>query len=192
MRQEIYTVREGEMILPMKSKACIIMTILILLFGSTAAWGDIYRWVDDKGAVHFSDQPPAQEEGSHGLESMPSAPPSSVEPTPTPNEPPAASAPVDEGAAEPAPAQQKTRAETSSKVELYVTSWCPYCKKAKSYFRSRNIPFDEYDIEKDPQAARRRQALDKRSGVPLAVINGYVIIGYSEENYELALNSGKK
>ena len=30
------------------------------------------------------------------------------------------------------------------KVELYTTSWCPYCKKARDFFRSRGISFTEY------------------------------------------------
>ncbi len=56
---------------------------------------------------------------------------------------------------------------------------------------SRNIPFNEYDIEKDPVAALRRQKIDQRPGVPLAVINGYVIVGYSEKNYEIALKADR-
>ena len=34
-------------------------------------------------------------------------------------------------------------------VELYITSWCPYCKKAIEYFESRGIKYKAYDIEKD-------------------------------------------
>jgi hypothetical protein len=29
-------------------------------------------------------------------------------------------------------------------VELYVTSWCPYCKQAENFFRSQGIPFIAY------------------------------------------------
>ena len=74
------------------------------------------------------------------------------------------------------------------KVELYTTSWCPYCKKAANFFRSRGIPFKEYDIEKDKAAARRKKQLDKKgSGVPFAMINGKPIHGFSEAAYENAL-----
>jgi glutaredoxin len=78
-----------------------------------------------------------------------------------------------------------------SKVELYVTSWCPYCKQAKQYFRSRDIPFTAYDIEKDGRAARRKAELDTRGGVPFAVINGQKIYGFSPEAYEKALERGR-
>ncbi len=75
----------------------------------------------------------------------------------------------------------------SQRVELYVTSWCPYCKNAKDFFRSKGIPVTVYDIEKDKKAAARKKKLDARSGVPFAVVNGVKIHGYSPEQYTEAL-----
>jgi glutaredoxin len=80
------------------------------------------------------------------------------------------------------------KAETAvPQVELYVTSWCPYCKKAENFFRSQGIPFTVYDVEKDSSAARRKEQLDSRNGVPFAIINGQKIHGYSEGAYREAL-----
>jgi len=76
----------------------------------------------------------------------------------------------------------------SQKVELYVTSWCPYCKNAKDFFYSKGIPVTVYDIEKDKKAAARKKKLDTRSGVPFGVVNGVKIHGYSPEQYTEALN----
>ena len=88
-------------------------------------------------------------------------------------------------APEAAPAvQQQVR---SNQVELYVTSWCPYCKKAIQYFQDRGIAFTVYDIEKDPAAAKRKESLDSRGGVPFAVINGNGVHGYAPEQYGQAL-----
>jgi len=84
-----------------------------------------------------------------------------------------------------APAVQ--RQVRSNQVELYVTSWCPYCKKAVQYFQDRGIAFTVYDIEKDPAAAQRKQSLDGRGGVPFAVINGTGVHGYAPEQYGQAL-----
>jgi glutaredoxin len=72
-------------------------------------------------------------------------------------------------------------------VELYVTSWCPYCKQAEIFFRVQGIPFIAYDIEKDSAAARRKEQLDSSRGVPFAIINGQMIHGYSESAYREAL-----
>lgn len=72
-------------------------------------------------------------------------------------------------------------------VEIYVTSWCPYCKKAENFFRAQGIPFTSYDIEKDSAAARRKENLDRSGGVPLVIINGQKIHGFSENAYREAL-----
>jgi len=81
-------------------------------------------------------------------------------------------------------ARQEVR---SNQVELYVTSWCPYCKQAIHYFQSKGIAFTAYDIEKDREAAQRKQSLDGQGGVPFAVINGIAVHGYAPEQYGRAL-----
>ncbi len=75
----------------------------------------------------------------------------------------------------------------ADRVELYVTSWCPYCRQAIDFFRSRGINPVVYDIERDDNAARRKKELDPRKGVPFAVINGVKIHGFSENAYLKAL-----
>lgn len=76
---------------------------------------------------------------------------------------------------------------SDNQVELFVTSWCPYCKKAKEFFRSRGIKITVYDVEKNQQAAARKKKLDGRGGVPFAVINGRNIHGYAPDQYANAL-----
>jgi len=78
--------------------------------------------------------------------------------------------------------------QETNQVELYVTSWCPYCRQAIDFFRSRGVYYVLYDIERDDNAARRKKELDPRKGVPFAVINGTKIHGFSEEAYLKALN----
>ena len=80
---------------------------------------------------------------------------------------------------------------THHRVEVYGTSWCPYCRKAREYFHSRGIPFADYDVEKDPAAARRKSRLDSRPGVPLVVIDGKVIYGYDPSRYAAALQGDR-
>jgi glutaredoxin len=76
-------------------------------------------------------------------------------------------------------------------VELYITSWCPYCEKAVSFFRARGIPFAAYDIEKDKNAAFRKKLLDAQKGVPFAIIYGQPVHGFSEQAYLRALKGRK-
>lgn len=74
-------------------------------------------------------------------------------------------------------------------VELYVTSWCPYCTKAKAFFEQRGIAYQLYDVERDPAAAKRKQQLDTGRGVPFAIINGTKISGWSQQAYQAALEN---
>ena len=157
---------------------------LILVSGTSSA--EIYRWVDEKGVVHFSDSP-TQSVSEAGVKKKVSSP----GPNPEDNSPPATQTrtitldpdffkPLDEGR----PDRVSVNAPT---VEIYETSWCGYCKKAKKFFRSRGIKFKAYNIEKDEDAARRMMTLTERRAVPFVVINGHPIQGYSEQAYEQAL-----
>jgi glutaredoxin-like YruB-family protein len=76
------------------------------------------------------------------------------------------------------------------RVELYTTSWCPYCERARDFFRAKGISFTEYDVDKDRDAARRMLQLDSRGGVPFVVIDGRGIRGFSRAAYERALEGG--
>jgi len=73
------------------------------------------------------------------------------------------------------------------KVDLYVTSWCPYCHKAQAFFQARNIAVTIYDIEKDNKAAAQKRKLDPQPGVPFVVVNGQGIHGYAPGQYLQAL-----
>ena len=83
------------------------------------------------------------------------------------------------------------RKAVQHEVELYVTSWWPYCNQAKSFLASKGIEFKVYDIEKDAAAAQRKKQLDVGRGVPFAVINGIKISGWSQRAYEAALEQWK-
>ena len=72
-------------------------------------------------------------------------------------------------------------------VEVYMTSWCPWCKKTLIFFRSRGIAVHAYDIERDSAAARRKKQIDSSRGVPTTVIDGRVINGYAPQAFERAL-----
>ncbi len=146
----------------------IFAALLPLLLLQVQADAQMYKWVDKEGVVHVQDYPPTSVRQSASVKTIPVYR----------NSP--------QGPGERSPVGQTSELRNPS-VELYGTSWCHYCKKASDFFRSRGIPFVEYDIEKDAQAAHRKQQLDSRRGVPLAVINGQPIHGFSTTAYERAL-----
>ena len=38
-------------------------------------------------------------------------------------------------------------------LTMYTTPWCGYCVRLKKQLEREGIPFDEVDIERDPEAA---------------------------------------
>ncbi|HLF19195.1 MAG TPA: glutaredoxin domain-containing protein [Bacteroidota bacterium] len=41
------------------------------------------------------------------------------------------------------------------KIRMYSTQWCADCRTAKRFLKSRDISFEEVDIDKDEQSAQR-------------------------------------
>lgn len=74
----------------------------------------------------------------------------------------------------------------SGEVVMYATAWCGYCRKTREFLSERGVPYVEQDIERSAEARRRYQALNGR-GVPLLVIRGTVVQGYSPKAILAAL-----
>lgn len=83
---------------------------------------------------------------------------------------------------------QSSTSADAGKVILFSTSWCSYCKQARNLFKKNNIAFTEYDVESDYIAYQKFRAYGGRT-VPLIVINGEILEGYSQQ---AILNTLKK
>lgn len=87
------------------------------------------------------------------------------------------------GAAAPEPRLQSWD-DNSRQVVMYATSWCPYCQKARNYFREQGIQYVEYDIEKNAEARQAYKAFGGR-GVPVIFVgkrrmNGFSVAGFNK------------
>lgn len=122
---------------------------------SMVASAQVYKWVDENGKTHFSDQPPTKR-------SIPQAKlPAINEMKKLDYEPTAPAKPV----------------------VMYSTDWCGYCTKARQYFKRNNIPFREKDIEKSAQAKQEYSRLNG-SGVPLILVGKQKIQGFDMARFE--------
>jgi glutaredoxin-like YruB-family protein len=65
-------------------------------------------------------------------------------------------------------------------VTLYRTSTCPWCDRAASFLRSRNVPFKEIDVSRDQQAAMEMVRRSGQQGVPVTVAGDEVILGFDQ------------
>lgn len=151
----------------MKHFAIRLVTLLFILTLPCSAFAAIYKWVDANGVVTFKDTPPPVGVKSEVVNTSSSVPVGSE----TSNN--SGTAPV--------------ATIKEHKVEIYTTDWCPYCKQAVNFLKANNIPFTEYDIEKDPGALRRKNQLDSQPGVPFVIIDGKEIHGYNLNVYKEAL-----
>ena len=67
-----------------------------------------------------------------------------------------------------------------ARIRLYTTHWCGYCVRAKALLDARNLPYEEINLDDDPQF--RRKLFDLTGGwtVPQILIDDEPIGGYTE------------
>ncbi len=158
--------------------------LIVLLSHANQSEAQIYKWVDKHGVIHFGQAP---QQGAGEAAKM-----EATRPAKTPNaefdHPQREPEKTPGGEQKPQVVEEHDSAVTRQvSAEMYSTSWCGYCRKAREYFRTRGIALIEYDIEIDAAAAERKRQIDIRPGVPLVVINGQLIHGYAPALYEQAL-----
>ncbi len=73
------------------------------------------------------------------------------------------------------------------RVLVFTTPTCPWCSRAKSYLRSRNVPFREIDVSRDPAAARELVRRTGQMGVPVVEIDGRPIVGFDQHRIDTML-----
>jgi len=122
----------------------------------TSASGEIYKWVDDQGKLHFGDNKPQKtsaEEVTLKTNTYTSVP------------------------------YEEVSYDSGERVVIYTTPRCTYCKKAKQYFSSYNISYTEYDITTDINANKRFREMGGR-GVPVILVGKKRMNGFSVAGFE--------
>ena len=74
-----------------------------------------------------------------------------------------------------------------SKVVLFSTSTCSWCRRAKRYFRENRVPFKEINVERDQDAARDLVRKTGQTGVPVIKIGSNRIVGFDKQRIEKEL-----
>jgi glutaredoxin len=155
----------------------IMVTILLLTIlspASSAVSGEIYKWKDKDGNIVFSDTPPPTGVNAEKKEFKEE---STEKPKTKEYFPRSTSERVEE-----------KRPYRDIYVIMYMTSWCPYCVKAREYLRSLDVNLIEYNIERDK--SKRDEMLSKSggsTGVPLIDVEGIIIRGYNPSALRTAI-----
>lgn len=77
-------------------------------------------------------------------------------------------------------------AADSTRVAIYTTTWCPYCKQLRADLAASHVPYVEHDVERTLQGRLGMWALRGR-GVPVSVIGSQVVYGYRVDQIAPAL-----
>ena len=121
--------------------------LLLLATASAAQAGEVYRWVDSAGGVHYTDQrPPATVKEVKMLSGKGN---------------------VVEVAKESFEARQ---AREKSPVTLYGGACGPLCDEARAFLNQRGIPFEHKDPSKEPEYALEVKKLTGSLEIPVLVV----------------------
>lgn len=152
----------------------ILLLIIFLSPASSAVSGDYYKWKDKDGNVVFSDIPPppgVNAEIKEFKQDTTERPKTKEYPQRPPNE-----------------SVKEKRPYGDIHVIMYMTSWCPYCAKARNFLRSLDVDLIEYNIERDKN--KREEMLGKSggsTGVPFIDVEGTIIRGYNPDALKSAI-----
>lgn len=88
--------------------------------------------------------------------------------------------------------QYASAAESAKQVQkqpdivMYATQTCGYCAKARAWFKSKNLAWQERDIEASADAKAEWKSLGGM-GTPLIRINDTIIHGFDQAKLEAEL-----
>ena len=68
-----------------------------------------------------------------------------------------------------------------SKVTVYSTQHCQYCRMTKAFLDKHGVPYENIDVGSDSKAAERMIALSGQRGVPVTVVDDEVIVGFDSQ-----------
>lgn len=148
-------------------RAGVLLAALLLVFSAAQA-GELYRWVDKDGVVHYGDSP-----GSVDAEKLNISTP----PAPDASEVQAASIPYGARAA-----------ARHFPVTLYIFKGCGSpCDQGRAYLKKRGVPYTEKSLATQAEfdAFRKRTGM---SNLPVLQVGQDYSEGYLKQNWSSALD----
>jgi glutaredoxin len=140
-----------------------VLTLLLALAAGAQA-GQLYRWTDEHGRVHYTDQPPPKT---------------------------ARSAEVKKLGDKPADANLPYALQMAIKnypVTLYSADCGEICTKASALLSKRGVPYTDRNAREEDAAAALEKLTGKRE-VPVLVVGKEVIRGFQDATWHAALDA---
>ncbi len=79
-----------------------------------------------------------------------------------------------------------------SKVTIYSTPTCVYCKMAKDFFGKNGIAYEEHNVAADERAREEMFRKSHQMGVPVIDVDGTIVVGFDKRNLETLLLPDKR
>lgn len=73
------------------------------------------------------------------------------------------------------------------KVKIYSAPDCPWCQKAKEFFKENKVEFEEIDVSENQEAAEEMVKKSGQQGVPVIEVDGKIMVGFKEEELKKVL-----
>lgn len=74
-----------------------------------------------------------------------------------------------------------------TRVNVYSTPECHWCKKAKDFLKAHKIAFENFDVSRDTKAAEKMIKKSGQYGVPVVEVGKEIIVGFNEVELKKAL-----
>ena len=142
-------------------KSTILGAALLLCMAGASA--QMFKWVDEKGVVHYSDTPPPPSQKKVELKAFNSA---------------AAAAELPFELAE---------AARNYPVTLYTTAQCEACDQGRSLLQARGIPFSEKTVNTSDDQKKLSEA-GSAGQLPLLLVGRNKLIGFESTAWNQALS----
>jgi alkyl hydroperoxide reductase subunit F len=68
-----------------------------------------------------------------------------------------------------------------TKVTVYSTQNCPYCRMAKAFLDRHGVPYESIDVGADTESAKKMIELSGQRGVPVITVDDEVIVGFDSQ-----------
>ena len=69
-------------------------------------------------------------------------------------------------------------------VIIYTTSQCPYCKATREYFQTRDISYQERNVEQDDDAFAEMIERSGQMSVPVIEVHDTMLIGFDRQHLD--------
>ncbi len=141
----------------------------------------LYRWTDEKGVTHFTDEEervPEPHRAGSKVRDLPLLTVYRGEYSRLPGR-----------AAAVAPAMPRPSTPgAGTRAVVYSAAWCGACKKTKAWLAEQGVTVEERDIDRDPRALAELVAIaGKNPSIPVTVIGGKAVGGYDPDELSRAL-----